>query len=71
MINLDYARECVAKSAEVVVRQKHFVEQLKTEGFDSSEAEGMLVWFVSAHLTFAKRLRAALAEGNEADISSV
>jgi hypothetical protein len=55
----------------VVVRQKHFVEQLKAEGLDSSEAEGMLVWFVSAHLTFAKRLRAALAEGNEADISSV
>jgi hypothetical protein len=45
MINLDYARECVAKSAEVVVRQKHFVEQLKARG--SIVLRRKVCWFGS------------------------
>ena len=62
MLDVDCARDCVAKSAEMVVRQKHFVEQLRVEGGDATEAESLLACFVSAHLMFEKRLRAALQE---------
>jgi hypothetical protein len=61
MLDVDCARGCVA-NAEMVVRQKHFVEQLKTEGADATEAESHLACFVSVHLRFEKRLRAALQE---------
>ena len=46
----------------MVVRQKHFVEQLRAEGGDATEAESLLACFVSAHLMFEKRLRAALQD---------
>jgi len=62
MLDADRARDCVAKSTEMVVRQKHFVEQLRAEGGDATEAESLLACFVSAHLTFEKLLRAALQE---------
>ena len=62
MLDVGCARDCVAKSAEMVVRQKHFVEQLRAEGGDATEAESLLACFVSAHLMFEKRLRAALQD---------
>ena len=56
----------VAKSARIVGHQARLVEKLKAEGADTTEAEHLLGYIVTAHRMFENCLKRIVREQQEA-----
>lgn len=60
-----HARDILAKSIRIVGRQQRLVEKLKAEGADTTEAEHLLAYFVTAHMMFENCLQKAIREQDD------
>ncbi len=61
-MDVDHAEDIVAKSARIVGHQVRLVEKLKAEGADTTEAEHLLAYFVTAHRMFENCLTRIIRE---------
>ena len=67
----EHAEDILGKSAQIVARQRDFVEKLNAEGADTTEAEHLLAYFATAHTTFEKCVARAIREQEEATIRTL
>ena len=65
-MDIEHVTDIINKSARIVAHQMRLVEELKAEGADTTEAEQLLAYFATAHMTFENFLQRTITEQEQA-----